>query len=81
MTGAMTKPVPLGTKVLVTYQGKTIEVTINDRGPFAVGPDGKLLIPLKPHPSRIIDLTPEAFKQLVGSLGAGVVPVTVCPAQ
>lgn len=32
--------------------------------------------PLKPHPSRVIDLTPKAFKNLTGS-NCGVVPVTV----
>jgi len=78
MTGAMLN-VPFGTEVQVTHQGKTIEVTINDRGPFAMDPKGKPLRPLRPHPTRAIDLTPKAFEELVGGMDLGVVPVTVCP--
>lgn len=31
------KTLPFGTKVLVTYRGKSVIVTINDRGPFIRG--------------------------------------------
>ena len=58
--------VPLGKKVTVeslSLLGRTIEVTVTDRGPYAAG--------------RIIDLTPAAFKALNGSTGAGVVQVKV----
>src|SRR5262249_6506284 len=86
MKGAMTaEKVPLDTKVTVDYTHyaangpvKTrIHVTINDRGPFAVGPDGRALRPLHPHPMRVIDLTPRAFRLLTGSTKAGHVPVRV----
>ncbi len=69
-TAAMTADkAPLGTRVTVQYTSQTpngpltnrIAVTINDRGPFAVGPNGRALMPLQPHPIRIIDLTPHAF--------------------
>jgi rare lipoprotein A (peptidoglycan hydrolase) len=88
MTGAMTaEKVPhLGTKVTVEYacvdkSGKqttrSISVTVNDRGPFLRGLDGKPVTPLQPDLSKIIDLTPKAFQELVGSLSAGKAPVKV----
>ena len=53
---------PLGTRVMVTNldNGKSIEVTINDRGPFAKG--------------RIIDLSYAAGESL-GMIGPGTIPV------
>ena len=53
-----------GTKVRVTNKrnGRSVIVTINDRGPFIKG--------------RIIDVSLAAAKKL-GMTGAGVVPVTV----
>ena len=55
---------PFGTKVRVTNQrnGKTVVVTINDRGPFIRG--------------RIIDLS-NAAAGVIGMRSAGVAPVTV----
>ncbi len=52
---------PFGTVVTVTNlaNGKTVQVVINDRGPFG---------------GRIIDLSPEAFSRLA-PLGAGVLDV------
>ena len=46
------KSLPFGTKVIVTNidNGKTVEVTINDRGPYVKG--------------RIIDLTQAAFSKI-----------------
>jgi len=55
----------------------TIQVVVNDTGPFARNPNGTPMHPLRPDPVTIIDLTPAAFKQLTGGLGAGRVPVTV----
>ena len=77
--GAMTsdKVHKLPTTVTVTFEGNSIQVEVNDRGPFMVGADGKAIKPLQPHPTRIIDLTPAAFKALSGSLKSGVIPVTV----
>ncbi|MGV3490354.1 MAG: septal ring lytic transglycosylase RlpA family protein [Devosia sp.] len=58
------KTLPFGTVVLVTDQrtGKSIKVTINDRGPFAKG--------------RIIDLSKAAAAKL-GTKNAGVGKVCV----
>ncbi len=58
------KTLPLGTHVLVKNErnGRTLEVVINDRGPFVHG--------------RIIDLSYKAAEKL-GSVEDGVVPVTL----
>jgi rare lipoprotein A len=52
----------LGTRVLVTHRdtGRSVEVRINDRGPFKRG--------------RILDLS-YAAAQRVGAVGPGVIPV------
>lgn len=65
--GAMTaahRTLPFGTKVRVTNKrnGKSVVVTINDRGPFIRG--------------RIIDLS-SAAAGVIGMKSAGVAPVTV----
>ncbi|GHF30490.1 rare lipoprotein A [Deinococcus metalli] len=56
---------PKGTWVRVTHRvtGRSVDVLINDRGPFGV-------------PSRIIDLSAAAAQKL-GILSEGVAPVTV----
>lgn len=58
------KTLPFGTRVRVTnkHNGRSIVVTINDRGPFVRG--------------RIIDLSKRAA-QAISMTGAGVVPVSV----
>lgn len=58
------KSLPFGTKVRVTNKsnGKSVVVTINDRGPFVAG--------------RIIDLS-KAAAGVIGMQGAGLAPVTV----
>ena len=55
---------PFGTLVTVTdlETGRSVTVTINDRGPFGTG--------------RIIDLSPEAFAVLQ-PLGAGILDVSI----
>lgn len=64
--GAMTaahRTLPFGSRVLVTNQrtGRSVVVTINDRGPFIRG--------------RVIDLTPAAARAI--GLGYSIAPVTV----
>ncbi len=58
------KTLPFGTKVRVTNKrnGRSVEVTINDRGPYVAG--------------RIIDLS-DAAAGAIGMKKAGVVPVEV----
>jgi rare lipoprotein A len=58
------KTLPFGTKVRVTNRsnGRSVVVTINDRGPYVGG--------------RIIDLS-RAAAQSISMTGAGVAPVTV----
>jgi hypothetical protein len=62
LTSASTT-LPFGTvvKVTNTANGRSVNVVIRDRGPYA-GPD------------RIIDLSPAAFAQ-IGGLGTGIIPV------
>lgn len=58
------KKLPFGTKVRVTNLAnhKTVDVVINDRGPFVKG--------------RVIDLTRTAFAQ-IGNLDSGVIKVKI----
>lgn len=58
------KRLPFGTKVRVTNNrnGKSVVVTVNDRGPFV--------------PGRIIDLSPAAASA-IGIKGSGVGSVTI----
>jgi rare lipoprotein A len=55
-----------GTFVKVTNLSnkKTVIVKINDRGPFATNKSGRAVYPLRPHPTRIIDLSLAAAKAL-----------------
>lgn len=87
MAAAMTlEKAKLGQTVTVTYthadeRGKivtrSISVVVNDRGPFARDATGKPKTPLQPAPGGVIDLTPAAFRKLVGTTKPGRVPVTV----
>jgi peptidoglycan lytic transglycosylase len=56
------KTLPFGTKLRVTYKGKSVVVRVNDRGPFIRG--------------RHLDLSRGAARQL-GMLDAGVATVQV----
>ena len=58
------RTLPLGTRVLVTNldNGRTVEVRINDRGPF--------------RKNRVLDLSYAAAQRL-GAVGEGVIPVTL----
>ena len=55
---------PIGSVLRVTnpQTGKSVIVTVNDRGPF--------------NGNRILDLSTGAFKQLFGSLKRGVGPIS-----
>lgn len=73
---AASPDLPFGTKVLITTldDTKSIIVRINDRGPYKMDPNGKLLIPLQPHPKRKFDLSKGAF-QRIANLKKGIVRV------
>lgn len=63
------KTLPFGTKVKVTNvnNGKSIIVTVNDRGPFKRTPDFKYYY-------RVLDLAKGAFLK-IASAGAGVIKI------
>lgn len=65
---AASPDLPLGTKARVTNQetGRSVEVTVNDRGPFDKG--------------RILDVSPKAADRL-GMKSSGVAEVEVRPVQ
>ena len=64
MTAAMLHvPKSMGVQVTNVLGGKTISVTVTDRGPY--------------EPGRIIDLTPTAFTARTGGTSKGVAQVEV----
>lgn len=56
------RTMPFGTQLLVSYGGSSVQVTVNDRGPYVDGID--------------IDLS-QAAADAIGLTGAGVAPVEV----
>ena len=62
VTAARHEPVGSILRVTNPKNGRSVVVTVNDRGPFNGG--------------RILDLSTGAFKQLFGGLGRGVGPIT-----
>lgn len=81
LAAAMPDRALLGRRVLVQLldnPNKSIWVTINDTGPWAIDPSGHAIRPVRPHPTHIIDLTPRAFMELTGgTLSRGVARVIV----
>jgi hypothetical protein len=84
LTAAMTSDrAKIGDKVRVQLQSdpsRSVDVIINDTGPFERRPDGMVIRPLRPDPKIVIDLTPHAFDVLTGdkrALGKVQVIVTV----
>ena len=67
------RTLPFGTKVRVFWNGNSVDVVINDRGPYKRNSQGKFVA----HPTRIIDLSYGAAKKL-GFLSQGVVKVRIC---
>jgi rare lipoprotein A len=59
------KKIPFGTKIKVTNKanGKSVVVTVNDRGPFSAGKD--------------IDLSKKAFMQIADNKNHGELKVTI----
>lgn len=61
VTAARHEPVGSILEVTNPENGKSVTVTVNDRGPF--------------NGNRILDLSTGAFKKLFGGLGRGVGPI------
>lgn len=57
---------PFNTLVKVTNleNNKQVVVRVNDRGPFKMNSKGIPIRPLKPHPSRILDLSKRSFQEI-----------------
>ena len=53
---------PLGTRLLVSYEGRSVRVTANDRGPYV--------------PGHVLDLSLAAARE-IGLVALGTAPVTV----
>lgn len=68
---------PFGSKVKVTNlkNNKTAIVRINNRGPYAVK-HGRAIRPLRPHPSRIIDVS-QAVAYKLGFHESGITKVKI----
>lgn len=73
---AASPTLPFGTEVEITNKknGKTVVVTVIDRGPFKIGKEG-VIKPLQPHPRRAFDLSEAAFEE-IANLDRGVINVT-----
>jgi rare lipoprotein A len=76
MTAAMADRALRGKDVTVRLADqpeRSVKVRINDRGPWAKDENGQRI----PHPTRIIDLSRGAFRQLTGGLQGGTAKVEV----
>jgi rare lipoprotein A len=60
------RTLPLGTRLLVSYEGRSVRVTVNDRGPYVKGHD--------------LDLSLAAARK-IGLVGPGTAPVLVTTLQ
>ncbi len=67
----------LGDVIAVTNEanGKSVTVTVNDRGPFKMDMHGRAVRPLMAHPSRGIDLSRAAFAK-IANLDDGIIKVS-----
>ncbi len=67
---------PFGTILLVTNtdNNKSVIVMVNDRGPFKMNSKGRPLYPLKPHPTRLLDLSKKAFSE-ISDIEKGVINI------
>jgi len=73
---AASPDLPFGAVLMLEHNGRTVAVTVTDRGPFAVDSTGAAVRPLRPHPTRQLDLSLQAAKQL-NMIPQGVASVRV----
>ena len=69
---AASPDLPFGAVLLLVRGKRSVAVTVNDRGPYAVDSVGRALHPLSPHPRRQLDISAGAMKA-IGGISAGVV--------
>jgi len=67
---------PFNTKVEIINlnNNKSIVVRINDRGPFEMYKNGRVIRPLKAHPNRAFDLSKRAFSE-IASIDKGIIKI------
>lgn len=68
---------PFNTILHLQVEDREVVVRVNDRGPFATCQEGKAIFPLRPHPTRKLDLSRGAFVALFGDKSIGVSEVKV----
>jgi len=68
---------PFGTVLTLAANGRTVQVRVTDRGPFATDSRGEVEFPLRPHPVRRLDLSRRCFEALFKDkrVGVGVVRI------
>lgn len=68
---------PFNTVLVVEAGGRVLRLRGNDRGPFATDSTGRAVYPLRPHPTRKLDLSRGAFTKLFRdrSIGVGYVKI------
>ncbi len=67
---------PFNTQILITNPNteQSIKVRVNDRGPFKMDKEGKVIFPLEPHPIRNFDLSKAAFDS-IANLDKGIIKI------
>jgi rare lipoprotein A (peptidoglycan hydrolase) len=63
---------PFGTHLLLKTAHGHAWVEVTDRGPYAVDSTGHPIMPLRPHPTREIDLAQAPFEALFPTIDIGV---------
>lgn len=63
---------PMGTIVRFWYEDRTLDLIVNDGGPFATNEEGYAKKPLRPHPTRGFDFSMAAYVLLFQDLLMGV---------
>lgn len=68
---------PLGTRLLCYREGHYKTIRVNDRGPFATNERGYAIWPLRPHPTRRLDLSYQSFVYFFEDPAIGVGSVQI----
>lgn len=69
------KTLPLGTPITVSYQGRSVDVIVNDRGPYV----GDRELDLSQGAAEYLGLTAAGVDYVDYSVGGGAAPVTEAP--